>query len=333
MRYDDAVASLFQGPLEQFVAERKRLAGELKAAGDKAAAAKLAKLPRPPISAWVIDQLWWYARPAFEALFETAQRLRDGELEATPAHRDAIAKLRAEAAKLLTDAEHGATEATLHRVTQTLAALAAAGGWEPDLPGALSADRDPPGFEAIGIRNLVELPATPTGKPEPKPAATNTGGRAAPERSNAAGAHGADQAAQPRRDDARAGSTDHPAREHRDASKPRDDEHGTTEAAEATDELGQRREAAEAARRREMASAAARAEAAAELRRAEAERAKAAAERQRLEAALRTARGDVAQREREVARLEHELALARNTVAQARAVVDGLEERLAQLDN
>src|SRR6185436_6017984 len=131
MRYDDAVASLFQGPLDVFVAERKRLAGELKAAGDKDGAAKLAKLARPPISAWVVDQLWWQARDAFDALFETAQRLRDGKLEAMAAHREAIAKLRAEAAKILTAAEHGATESTLRKVTQTLAALAASGSWEP----------------------------------------------------------------------------------------------------------------------------------------------------------------------------------------------------------
>jgi hypothetical protein len=159
MRYDDAVASLFQVPVEQFVAERKRLAGELKTAGDKAGAAKLAKLARPPISAWVVDQLWWHARAAFDALFETAQRLRDGKLDAMAAHRDAIAKLRSHATKILTDAEHGATEATLRRVTQTLSALAASGSWEPDLPGALSADRDPPGFEAVGISNLA--PAAP----------------------------------------------------------------------------------------------------------------------------------------------------------------------------
>jgi len=158
MRYDDAVASLYQVPVQHFVAERKRLAGELKATGDKEAAARLMKLARPPISAWVVDQLWWHARDAFEALFETAQRLRDGRLDAMAAHREAIAKLRAEATRILTDAEHGATEATLRRVTQTLAALAATGGWDPDPPGALSADRDPPGFEAIGVGNVVELP-------------------------------------------------------------------------------------------------------------------------------------------------------------------------------
>jgi hypothetical protein len=166
MRYDDAVASLFQAPLEQFVAERKRLAAELKTAGDKAGAAKLAKLARPPISAWAVDQLWWHARAGFEALFETAQRLRDGKLDATAAHRDAIAKLRARAAQILADAEHGATEATLRRITQTLAALAASGSWDPDPPGALSADRDPPGFEAVGIS--LAPPPPPETKHEAK---------------------------------------------------------------------------------------------------------------------------------------------------------------------
>jgi len=106
----------------------------------------------------VVDQLWWQARDGFDALFETARRLRDGNLEAMAAHREAIAKLRAEAAKILTSSEHTANEATLRRVTQTLSALAAAGGWDPDPPGALSADREPPGFEALGVSNDVPLP-------------------------------------------------------------------------------------------------------------------------------------------------------------------------------
>src|SRR3954470_22404359 len=161
MRYEDAVESLFQAPHEQFVTERKRLAGELKAAGDKVGAGKLAKLARPPISAWIVDQLWWRARDAFEALFATAEQLRRGELGAAAAHRDAIAGLRAQAAQLLGEAGHAANEATLRRVTQTLSALAAAGGWAPDLPGALSADRDPPGFEALGASNVIPFPVQP----------------------------------------------------------------------------------------------------------------------------------------------------------------------------
>jgi uncharacterized membrane protein YdfJ with MMPL/SSD domain len=46
----------------------------------------------------------------------------------------------------------------LRRVTQTLSALAATGGFDPDPPGALSADRDPPGFEAVGIGGLAPVP-------------------------------------------------------------------------------------------------------------------------------------------------------------------------------
>ncbi|HEY0475939.1 MAG TPA: hypothetical protein VGD37_00360 [Kofleriaceae bacterium] len=170
MRYEDAVESLFRAPLEQFVAERKRLAGELKATGDKDGAARLAKLSRPPISAWAINQLWWRARDAFDALFETAERMRRGDLAATTAHREAIANLRARAAQILSDAQHAATEATLRRVTQTLAALAAAGGWDPDVPGALSADRDPPGFEAAGLSNVIPFPVQPRAAPERAPA-------------------------------------------------------------------------------------------------------------------------------------------------------------------
>jgi len=319
VRYDDAVVSLYQVSLDQFVAERKRLAGELKTAGDKAGAAKLAKLARPPISAWVVDQLWWQVRPAFDALFETAQRLRDGKLDAMAAHREAIAKLRAHAARILTAAEHGATEATLRRVTQTLSALAATGGWEPDPPGALSADRDPPGFEAVGIHNLAALPAAPAeasapaaaGSGEPARGATIHDIKPARDRRDAADA----EAARERRDTADAEA----ARERRDAAD-----------AKRRQDLA---DAADAKRRQDLADAALRAETAARLRRVEAERAKAAAERNRIEAALRTAHGDVTQREREVVKLERDLAAARNLVAQAKAVVEGLEERLAQLDN
>lgn len=179
-RYDDAVAELYQAPHGTFVAERKRLAAALKAAGDKPGATRLGKLARPTISAWAVNQLWWHARDAFDALLATADRLRDGKLDAVPAHREAIAKLRARAARILTDAGHGPTESTLRRITQTLAALAATGGFDPDPPGALATDRDPPGFEAVGMFGLAAesatepaapMPAAPAPRAKPSPAA------------------------------------------------------------------------------------------------------------------------------------------------------------------
>jgi hypothetical protein len=150
-RYEQAVTALYRAPLESFVTERRQLAGELKAAGDKAGAAQLAKLARPPISAWVVNQLWYRAREAFDEMFETAAQLRAGKLSAAAPHRKAVMKLGAHAQQLLAEAGHSANDATLRRVTMTLASLAAAGSFAPDEPGTLTKDRDPPGFEAFGI--------------------------------------------------------------------------------------------------------------------------------------------------------------------------------------
>jgi hypothetical protein len=281
MRYDHAVETLFQAPLEQFVAERKRLATELKTAGDKDGAAKLAKLTRPSISAWVVDQLWWRARAAFVALFDTADRVRRGDFGATAAHRDAIATLRAQAAQILSDAHHGATESTLRRVTQTLSALAAAGGWAPDPPGALTADRDPPGFEAIGISNVIPFPVQPRRAIEPAPEV-----------------HGAGEVEAAVREHHDAGM-----REHRDADeiKRRREREAAAARAEAAAEL--RRAEAERAR-----AAAERHRLEAALRTAQGDVVQREREVVRLERDLATARNLVAQARAVVAGLEDRLA-------------------------
>lgn len=178
--YDEAVVELFRGPHATFVAERKRLAGELKAAGDKAGASTFAKLGRPPISAWAVNQLWWLARAEFEALLDTARRMREGDLSATPAHREASAALRNRAAKILSEAGNAAAEATLRRIATTLSAIAAHGGFAPDPDGALTDDRDPPGFEAAGIPMSVGLVGTaPVAPLDPLPASQEEGERLA----------------------------------------------------------------------------------------------------------------------------------------------------------
>ncbi len=164
--YGAAVALLYRAPLDQFVAERKRLAQELKAAGDKENAGRLSKLPRPPLSAWAVNQLWWHSREAFEQLLAAAERLRAGDLGAGAVHREVLAKLRARAAALLSEHGHAAPDATLRRVAATLAALAANGGFEPDPPGALGADRDPPGFDAAAAMTLSSR-AEPRAAPPP----------------------------------------------------------------------------------------------------------------------------------------------------------------------
>jgi hypothetical protein len=147
MAYEDAVRALYQVPLAEFVAERKRLADELRAAGDKKGGAKLRQTPRPSVSAWVTNQLYWHARDLFDVMLASAAKIRAGDHAATAAHRDAIAQLRQRATAMLTDAGHTPSSATLHKVTTNLAAISALGGFFPDTAGEMSADRDPPGFE------------------------------------------------------------------------------------------------------------------------------------------------------------------------------------------
>lgn len=170
MTFDEAVHELFRAPHAEFVTERKRLAGELKASGDKAGSTKLGKINRPPISAWAVNQLWWQERDAFENLLTTAERLRDGDLGGTAAHREALTALRGKAAAILTAADHAATESTLRRIQTTLSAIAAIGNFDPDEPGALTDDRDPPGFEAAGIPGLAaSVPAKQVAADDDKP--------------------------------------------------------------------------------------------------------------------------------------------------------------------
>lgn len=169
MTYDEAVSELYQKPFNDFVNERKRLVGELKAQGDKEGAAQLGKLPRPPVSAWAVNQLWWQEREGFEKLLEVAARVKAGDREASQEHRQLLSELRTAAAELLRAGGNAATETTLRRVATTLSAVAATGGFAPDPDGALGSDRDPPGFETFtgeGTAPKAAAPARSEAEPE-----------------------------------------------------------------------------------------------------------------------------------------------------------------------
>jgi hypothetical protein len=141
--------ALYGGSLRDFANDRKRFATELRQAGDRAAAAAVATLPRPTLSAWLVNRLWRQARPEFDAMFDAAAQIRGGRLEAVPEQRTALARLRSLASEALRADGHAAAEGTLTRTSTTLQALAAVGSFAPDPPGRLVADRDPPGFESM----------------------------------------------------------------------------------------------------------------------------------------------------------------------------------------
>jgi hypothetical protein len=155
---EQAIDGLYQLPLDDFVRARNALAAEVKASGDKEAAARVKKLPRPTLSSWAANQAYWKARPEFEALRAATLRLQavqgSGEVggplrDAMKARRDAQAALMERAQALLAGAG-SVTPALLRRVFDTLDALSIESTRPRDAhPGRLDRDLEAPGFAAI----------------------------------------------------------------------------------------------------------------------------------------------------------------------------------------
>jgi hypothetical protein len=172
------IDALYQLPLSAFTAARNDLATRLRKAGDRDAGARVAELQKPPASAWAVNALYWTEREAFDAFLAAASRLAtaqraggpDAFREAQGARRDALQALVKRSTALLERAGHVATADTLGRVSRTLEALAMRGeAPEGERLGCLTADLDPPGFEAFA--GLSPTAAPPTPQPRAKVAA------------------------------------------------------------------------------------------------------------------------------------------------------------------
>src|SRR4051794_29888877 len=85
-----AIDELYATPLETFVAERTRLARELRAAGDRAGAAEVAKFPKPSSAAWALNRVAREDPGAIEAWLEAAAELRESSAHAAEVGGDAI---------------------------------------------------------------------------------------------------------------------------------------------------------------------------------------------------------------------------------------------------
>ena len=155
------IEALFQVPLGDFTAARNALATRLKKSGRAADADVVKSLPKPPVSAWTVNQLFWRQRPAFNKLIEAGQRFRTAQAAQLSgrssdirapleARREALAELSKLAAGLLRETAHSPTPDMMRRITTTLEALSTYGGLEnAPQPGRLTADVDPPGFETL----------------------------------------------------------------------------------------------------------------------------------------------------------------------------------------
>lgn len=155
------IAALFGLSLPAFVDARNALATQLVSEGSHDVAARVRALPKPSISAWTVNQLYWRHRDAFDELLDAGHAFRQAQaaqLAGTPAdlrgglarRRDAVSALLVLARTILAEAEHRPTPDLLRRITTSLEALASYGrdGNGPP-PGRLIVDAAPPGFEAL----------------------------------------------------------------------------------------------------------------------------------------------------------------------------------------
>jgi hypothetical protein len=159
--FEQDLDTLFALPLSEFVAARKALAAKLKKSGLNDDAANVGALPKPPVTAWAVNQLYRQHRQEFERLLEAGERLRQAQVAQLQGknadvrslqapRREMLSELSKLASKLLEDHGHNPSSDTLRRISTTLEALSIYGSL-PDAPraGRLTADVDPPGFESF----------------------------------------------------------------------------------------------------------------------------------------------------------------------------------------
>ena len=153
--------ALFQLPLNEFTGARNALASRLQKAGRKEEADQVRRLTKPPISAWVVNQLFWKERTWFDRLLASGAKLRHAQaagLAGKPinvhdplkAQREALNELSRQAAVFLSKDGHAPSPDVLRRVTLDLQGLAAQDtSADGPAPGRLTADVKATGFDAL----------------------------------------------------------------------------------------------------------------------------------------------------------------------------------------
>jgi hypothetical protein len=129
---DEALDELYGAPLDEFVAERKRLAQKL--GGEEAK--ELTKLKKPNVAAWVLNQIARRERRDVDLLLDAGHRLRQaqagvlrgGEKESFEDARrkeaDVVKRLTKAAERLLRDARGTASASALAQINESLRAAA-----------------------------------------------------------------------------------------------------------------------------------------------------------------------------------------------------------------
>ena len=153
------IDALFQRSLAEFTAARNALAKRLKNEGRTLDSERVRALAKPPAPAWAVNQLYWQDPKTIERLLTLGERIRkaqtgqlkNADLRALIDEKNQMTTaLVKKASAILEEAGLAASADSMRRVSATLEALAAWGDMK-GVPqaGRLTAELDPPGFDAL----------------------------------------------------------------------------------------------------------------------------------------------------------------------------------------
>jgi hypothetical protein len=177
---DAKIDDLYRQPLDAFVPARNALAKTVTGTD----AARVRALAKPTVVPWAVNQVYWQARPTYDKLIKSGERLRNAQIaslegrrgsdvrDAGEAHRRALADAVQAAERLATAAGAKPAADALMRTFETLSLAS-----EPPEPaGRLTKPLQPSGFEALaGITPVARAGAPERGALRPSERARSEG--------------------------------------------------------------------------------------------------------------------------------------------------------------
>jgi hypothetical protein len=174
----DPLDRLYAASLDDFVPVRNEVAKELKAAGETERAAEVAKLRKPSVVLWALNQGARKDKKAARALAKAAGKVADvqarrakGDLRGEQERLREVSGTLVESAEgALRDAGRTVSETTGHRLHELLRAVAAdPGSREALASGQLAEEPELGGFSALGALGTAKVQKPqPASATEPK---------------------------------------------------------------------------------------------------------------------------------------------------------------------
>jgi hypothetical protein len=181
------IDALYAGPFDGFITARKALATKLKREGHADQSAAVARLAKPSLAAWALNQVYWQARDEWTRLVTMGDRLRAiqqrmltgrqaDSRDASRQRQDAIRAVVDRAMAILREQGHATSDATRQRIAVAADAVAAYGS-EPQgyTPGRLVEDLEAPGFAALASLGSPSLRLVKGGGQPAAPPAVSPG--------------------------------------------------------------------------------------------------------------------------------------------------------------